>query len=351
MVISQLRDVRSTAKAFVTAQNTASHDMLKWSSSEENPAIQDTFAQLSELNALWTDVQKDFTDNLKAFIAQFSMILEGEHRLDQAKAHVTACEMKATKIKKELRKAARRSSVAPEVQQLEIQLVQAENSFVMAQNEVVGQVQENEAVKLIRIKEGLLKLSESYLELATKCRIIHEAHRDIAHLIPDVHSSELHEIRYTGPEPAKEAVLRAKDGVRAYTPHPPRIVPCAPIPDGPPPPYTPTNHIENSPYNPYYTSHSSPPEVRCMGSASENSNLFHFSPQSFGSYQSPEARDDGSTRDSFDSNSSNRNPFHQDDSSRLSNSRYHTLNSTANHDVRHTDYEGDLVGAFGRVTT
>jgi hypothetical protein len=63
------------------------------------------------------------------------MILEGEHRLDQAKAHVTACEMKATKIKKELRKATRRSSVTPEVQQLEIQLIQAENSFVMAQNE------------------------------------------------------------------------------------------------------------------------------------------------------------------------------------------------------------------------
>jgi len=35
----------------------------------------------------------------------------------------------------------------------------------------------------------------------------------------------------------------------------------------------------------------------------------------------------------------------------LSNSHTHTLNSTANHDVRHTDYEGDLVGAFGRVTT
>jgi hypothetical protein len=127
----------------------------------------------------------------------------------------------------------------------------------------------------------------------------------------------VHSISFlTGPEPAREAVLRARDGVRAYTPHPPRIVPCAPIPDGPPPPYTPTNHIENSPYNPYYTSHSSPPQVHCMGSASENSNPFHFSPQSFGSYRSPEARDDGSTRDSSDSNSSNRNPFHQDDSSR-----------------------------------
>jgi multidrug resistance efflux pump len=62
------------------------------------------------------------------------MILEGEHRLDQARAHVTACEMKATKIKQELRKATRRGSVA-EIQQLEIKLDQAENSFVQAQNE------------------------------------------------------------------------------------------------------------------------------------------------------------------------------------------------------------------------
>jgi len=35
----------------------------------------------------------------------------------------------------------------------------------------------------------------------------------------------------------------------------------------------------------------------------------------------------------------------------LSNSGTHTHNSTANRDARHTDYEGDLVGAFGRVTT
>ena len=53
-------------------------------------------------------------------------------------------------------------------------------------------------MKLIRIKEGLLKLSDSYLELANKCSMIYEAHRDIARLIPDVHTHELHEIRYTG---------------------------------------------------------------------------------------------------------------------------------------------------------
>lgn len=63
---------------------------------------------------------------------------------------------------------------------------------------VVGQIRENEAVKLIRIKEGLLKLSDSYLELAHKCCIIHEAHRDIARQIPDVHGDDLHDLRYAG---------------------------------------------------------------------------------------------------------------------------------------------------------
>lgn len=120
----------------------------------------------------------------------------------------------------------------------------------------------------------------------------------------------------TGSEPAKEVVLRAKEGVRAYSRHAPSMVPSAPIPDGPPPPYTPTNHEDNSSYNPHYTSHSSSPQVHGVGSASENSNPFHFSPQSFGSNRSPEARDHGSTRDLSDCNSPNRNPFRQDANNR-----------------------------------
>jgi hypothetical protein len=62
------------------------------------------------------------------------MILEGEQQLDQTRAHVTACEMKAAKIRKEFRKVSRRGSAA-ETQQLEIKLDQAENSFVQAQHE------------------------------------------------------------------------------------------------------------------------------------------------------------------------------------------------------------------------
>jgi hypothetical protein len=62
------------------------------------------------------------------------MVLEGEHHIDHARTHVTACEMKATKLRKELKKTSKRGS-AEEAQQLEIKLTQAERSCDQAQFE------------------------------------------------------------------------------------------------------------------------------------------------------------------------------------------------------------------------
>ncbi|EEC01508.1 hypothetical protein IscW_ISCW015663 [Ixodes scapularis] len=100
-------------------------------------------------------------------------------------------------------------------------------------------VQENEAVKLIRVKEGLLKLSEAYLELANKCAIIFESQRDIAAHIPDVHHMALHEMKYTGTGAMKQAVQKAKDRVDQYHLYQYRLIPHCPSVEEPPPPYTP----------------------------------------------------------------------------------------------------------------
>jgi hypothetical protein len=81
------------------------------------------------LNIFWI-----VSDHLKEFITNFEMILEGEHHIDQARSHVTACEMRVTKMKKELKKASKRGS-AEDAQQLEIKLTQAERSCDQAQFE------------------------------------------------------------------------------------------------------------------------------------------------------------------------------------------------------------------------
>ncbi|XP_049805931.1 uncharacterized protein LOC126248692 [Schistocerca nitens] len=241
MVISELKAVRSTAKAFIVAQNTAVMELMKWASGDENEAIKNTFIYIAELNSLWTEVQKEFSENLKEFSHQFEMILEGEQHMDQVRNRLSVCENKEQKIRKEIQKSARKST-PEELQQLEAKLVQAKQSKELAQYEAMECMKEKEAVKLIRIKEGMLKLSESYLELAHKCHVIFEAQRDVASEIPDVQDQNIHEITYTGNEAARQSVTRAKEQVQRYQRRSYHLLPRAPplMDDcGPPPPYSP----------------------------------------------------------------------------------------------------------------
>ena len=46
MIIGQLKEVRSTVKAFSSAQDAATQDMMKWSLKEENRALQDVVCQV-----------------------------------------------------------------------------------------------------------------------------------------------------------------------------------------------------------------------------------------------------------------------------------------------------------------
>lgn len=238
MVISELKDVRQAAKMFMQAQSTTSQDMLKWSLSDENRAIQDCVSQLAELNSLWTEVQKEFTEQLKDYKYQFEMILEGERHVDQARNHLTACEQRELKIKKELKKAAKHKATQEEMKQLEIKLAQAERAKDLAQLEVVDRIRENESLKMVRFKEGLMKISEAYVELATKCAIIFGAQQDIACQLPDVTEQDLHEIKYTGSGLTKLAVMKAKDRVRRYRRRSHLLQHSHPL--DPPPPYTPS---------------------------------------------------------------------------------------------------------------
>lgn len=234
LVISELRDVRLAMKSFLTAQNAVAQDMVLWAQADENRVIQDVMTQLAELNALWTDVQKDFVEQLKSFRHHFELILEGEKQVDQARNALAACEQKELRIKKELKRAAKKATVE-EISQLEVKLAQAERAKDLAQFETLEKVQEHEAVKLIRLKQGLLQLSEAYLALANRGALLFEAQRGIAQVMPD----SPHHCKYTGSGAMKQAVQRAKDRVEQYHCYQYRLIPHCPSVEEPPPPYTP----------------------------------------------------------------------------------------------------------------
>ena len=184
-------------QAFSTAQSAAMQDLVKWSLKDENRAIQDALTQVGELFSIWTEVQRDLNDHIKEFKNQFDMILEGAKQLDVAKTDLQTAEQKEGKIKKELKKAAKKAT-AEELREMTNRLQEAEREKDIAQLEVVDRVREHEAVKMIRIKEGLFKVSEAYVDFAQKCDVIFCAQRDIALQIPDVQDKDIQDIKYTG---------------------------------------------------------------------------------------------------------------------------------------------------------
>ena len=125
------------------------------------------------------------------------MILEGAKQLDAAKTDLQLAEQKEGKIKKELKKAAKKAT-AEELREMTSRLEEAEREKDLAQLEVVDRVREHEAVKMIRIKDGVSKVSEAYVDYAQKCEVLFSAQKEIALQIPDVQDKDIQDIKYTG---------------------------------------------------------------------------------------------------------------------------------------------------------
>ena len=68
-------------------------------------------------------------------------------------------------------------------------ITQISTIFFQSQVELNERLREHEAVKMIRLKNGLVKWSLAHKELAEKSHIIFSASHDIAQLIPDVPNS------------------------------------------------------------------------------------------------------------------------------------------------------------------
>jgi len=254
MVIAQLKDVRTTGKAFSVAQSSAMQDLVKWSLKDENRAIQDALTQVGELFSVWTEVQRELTDHIKEFKHQFDMILEGAKQLDNAKTDLQLSEQKEGKIKKELKKAAKKAT-AEEMKEMTARLEEAEREKDLAQLEVVDRIREHEAVKMIRIKDGVSKVSEAYVDYAQKCDVIFSAQKEIALQIPDVHDKDIQDIKYTGAGSTMQAVAKAKDQIKKFRRRKSssmssmsevRRGSVEDLQDLPPP------YSENPPFNPFY---------------------------------------------------------------------------------------------------
>ena len=123
--------------------------------------------------------------------------------------------IKEGKLRKELKKAAKKATTKA-LREISLKLAEAEREKDLAQLKVVDRVREHEAVKMIRIKEGMFKISEAYIDYAQKCNVIFGAQRDIALQIPDVHDKDIQDIKYTCAGSTQQTVARAKDKIKRF---------------------------------------------------------------------------------------------------------------------------------------
>uniref|UniRef100_A0A1B6JQ69 F-BAR domain-containing protein n=1 Tax=Homalodisca liturata TaxID=320908 RepID=A0A1B6JQ69_9HEMI len=216
LIVLDMKEVRSAAKQFTDAQETVWKDLFKWASKERNEAIRESFSYLVELSRLWTEVQNEFIEQLNKFRYTFEMILEGEMEIDRLREQHAACEAKENKLKKDLQKAIGHN-LNHQARQIEQKIVETKSTIKSTQIEISERTHENEGVKVIKLKEGLLKLSDSYIELAQKSSMIFDGKRNIAGGLPELEQTRgMHDVRYRGSQLAKQTVTRVKESVKTY---------------------------------------------------------------------------------------------------------------------------------------
>ncbi|XP_014287095.1 uncharacterized protein [Halyomorpha halys] len=281
MIISDIGKMRSAFKSFHLAQATTWEDMAKWATKEKNVALQETFHILVDVFYLWSEVQLEFIAGLKKFKLQFERILESELLLDKSKGYLSSCEQKDHKIRKELKKATSKGNI-DDAKQLTERQVETLALVKSAQTEVNSKALENEQVKLMLVKGGLLNVSSSYLDMVGKANILFHAHKEVSQCLPDVHDRNIEEIRYSGSETARNIVDKAKEAILCYKK-------SSNIESAPPPPYSripnfPTHSVLGSipEYSGDSTSHLTPyPNVLQNQEVNEYSSRRHsdFPPQ------------------------------------------------------------------------
>lgn len=214
LLISEQSSCRRKYKDLIASQTSSIRKLEKWSQSEENPAVQDVLHQVFEVNLLWMDAQREFVVALKEYKRVFERVLEMEKRLDQARKQLSLCEDKERKFQKELVKA-KEPAITQE------KLRQATDAKNLADAEVSGQQRETEAVKLMSLRAGLLDMSTAWEAMGKKCTILADSQRELAQLIPDVHSDRVQDVpSYAGARDSTRILYTARTQLDQMAPPP-----------------------------------------------------------------------------------------------------------------------------------
>jgi len=253
MVISQVKEVRETAKAFAKSQTSAIQDLVAWSAKTEQKILRDTMAQVCELFTLWNEVQVDLIFHIKDMQHQFEKILDGEKQVEKVRASYNAAEAKVSKLKKEARKSVPEVSTNQFKSTLE-KLEEAKNDEKIALKEVEDIAARHEVTKLNLCRNALIKISDGYRQYGQLCEMIFNVQGKVCSRIPEASINNCRNFQEFDNEPGEYLVKNCKEKVKnmkvqdiSQKRNAKEINAPISYPKDPPPPYNP--YYEYSPSN------------------------------------------------------------------------------------------------------
>ncbi|CAL8117513.1 unnamed protein product [Orchesella dallaii] len=216
MLLWQAREAQSTLLAAASAQKTLFSDIAAWASTE-NRALNDVCSCASELSTLYSGALSHLAYAFKTFRKEVSLVLEGEKRCDLAQKRLQDAEQKRIKLRRQVLRAQNKTinegqRQAGDFTQLQTQLAEAERTAERAHVESCDAAREQEAVKLVVMRNSLTKLSQQHVNLGSNCKLIFEGNCELCTLLPEPPppGDPLSCIRYTGYDQSKEVVEKVK---------------------------------------------------------------------------------------------------------------------------------------------
>eukprot|EP00096_Caligus_rogercresseyi_P012317 TRINITY_DN5119_c0_g1_i1.p1 TRINITY_DN5119_c0_g1~~TRINITY_DN5119_c0_g1_i1.p1 ORF type:complete len:355 (+),score=110.15 TRINITY_DN5119_c0_g1_i1:96-1067(+) len=258
-VLSQIKDVVGDSKTLSSSYALTMKDMEKWASKEEYGAYGDVFTGIAEIASYQIEVQREQMEIWSEFRKVFESLLDSQRNVEDKREKIEELEGKETKLKKELKKrSGSKNFSSGDLNALTAKLQAQEEETKTAQSSVSTLARENESIKLLQTKNGLLKLFDGLLEANEKSAIILKAQKRLSEALPEVPDTamNLNELPYEGSVHTTRIVLNAKEQIKNYRPGAVEA----------PPSYSP-----HAPFNPYF-----PPNA--PGTSNDNNNSYANSP-------------------------------------------------------------------------
>lgn len=175
------KQAKAAFKSWVKAQSEASVCLEKWAAHEANPAIQDCFAKLSEINKLWLESQLVFAQCIKDYREALEAILVQELSSDAATKHMQKCEKHERQCEKDIQRLQKKGESTAGS---EARLRQARSLRELADSSRATATREKEHFKHRLVVESLESYADAQISLFEKGIAVCRGYKDLLRQLP-----------------------------------------------------------------------------------------------------------------------------------------------------------------------